>query len=120
MSNNDSNIQFPVALKPLLTNFVVNVLRDRIPSDQLPSYAAEYFSARQNVIPPSPSTIDGDIHQMGTFLSNQDGRKTEKNEGDTGSQPERRHSVWGGSPVEKFLRLCSAFLLVLFRILIEI
>ncbi len=94
MSNNDQTIQFPIALKPLLTDFVVNVLRDRIPSDQLSSYAAQYFSQRQN-IQPSLSTIndDDDVEQTGVFLTNQNDGITEKNES------ERRKSVWGGSPV---------------------
>lgn len=116
-----SNIQFPVALKPLLTNFVVNVLRDRIPSDRLPSYAAEYFSNRQNLIP-SMINDDGDVEQTAMFLTNQIGGRFEKNEGDTSNQPQRRKSVWGGSPVEKCY--CCFFSLsaisVSFRILIEI
>lgn len=105
MPNNDPNIQFPIALKPLLTNFVVNVLRDRIPSDQLPSYAAEYFSSRQ------ASTIndDGDVEQTALFLTNQISGRMEKNEGDANDQPQRRKSVWGGSPVEKLYCLSVQF-----------
>src|ERR1700723_2002504 len=70
MSNNEQTIQFPVALKPLLTDFVVNVLRDRIPSDQLSSYAAQYFSERQNT-QPYISTNDDNEEQTGVFLTNQ-------------------------------------------------
>jgi hypothetical protein len=93
MSNNEQSIEFPVALKPLLTDFVVNVLRDRIPSEKLSSYAAEYFSERQN-IQPSRSTIDEE--QTGVFLTNQTSKISQQNDD---NEPERRKSVWGGSPV---------------------
>jgi hypothetical protein len=91
MSNNEQSIEFPVALKPLLTDFVVNVLRDRIPSENLSSYAAQYFSERQNI---QPLMIDeDDEEQTGVFLTNQTSGISQNNE------EQRRKSVWGGSPV---------------------
>jgi hypothetical protein len=96
MSNNEQNIQFPVALKPLLTDFVVNVLRDRIPSDQLSSYAAQYFSDRQNI---PPSLADDHEQPTGVFLTNRSSGISQKNEDQTNNEQERRKSVWGGSPV---------------------
>jgi hypothetical protein len=91
MSNNEQSIEFPVALKPLLTDFVVNVLRDRIPSENLSSYAAQYFSERQNI---QPLIIDeDDEEQTGVFLTNQTSGISQNNE------EQRRKSVWGGSPV---------------------
>ncbi|CAF3007534.1 unnamed protein product [Rotaria sp. Silwood2] len=98
MSNNEQTIQFPVALKPLLTDFVVNVLRDRIPSDQLPSYAVQYFSERQNT-QPYISTIDDNREQTGIFLTNQtNGVVSEKSDDSINNEKQRRKSVWGGSP----------------------
>lgn len=77
MSNpNEQTIQFPIALKPLLIDFVLNVLRDRIPSNELSTYAAEYFSERQN---------------DRTTMTSEENLVDEKNQ--------RRKSVWGGSPV---------------------
>ncbi len=89
MSNNEQTIQFPVALKPLLTDFVVNVLRERIPSDQLSSYAAQYFSERQNIQPYISE------EQTGVFLTNQTSGISQKSD----ESIQRRKSVWGGSPV---------------------
>ncbi|CAF3985345.1 unnamed protein product, partial [Rotaria sp. Silwood1] len=96
--NNEQTIQFPVALKPLLTDFVVNVLRDRIPSDQLPSYAVQYFSERQNT-QPYVSTIDDNREQTGIFLS-QDTNDivSQKSDDSINKEKQRRKSVWGGSP----------------------
>ena len=85
MSNsNEQTIQFPVALKPLLTDFVLNVLRDRIPSDDLFTYAAQYFAERQFHQP---------SEQTGVFLNQQ------SNDEDLANEKQRRKSVWGGSPV---------------------
>lgn len=98
MSNNDQTIQFPVALKPLLTDFVVNVLRDRVPSDELSSYAAQYFAERKHN-QPSASSIDEQYQQTGTFLTNQTSRISEKSEEILPQEKQRRKSVWGGSPV---------------------
>jgi hypothetical protein len=93
MSNNEQTIQFPVALKPLLTDFVVNVLRDRIPSDKLSSYAAQYFSERQN------TQLYDNEEQAGVFLTNQSSGISQKSEDSINDEKERRKSVWGGSPV---------------------
>lgn len=91
MSNNEQSIQFPVGLKPLLTNFVVNVLRDRISSDELSSYAAQYFIEKQQI-----QTKDNNQGQIGVFLTNQSSGILQKND-----EKQRRKSVWGGSPVQK-------------------
>jgi hypothetical protein len=99
MSNNEQSIQFPVALKPLLTDFVVNVLRDRIPSDQLSSYAAQYFSGRQNI-----QTADDNQEQTGVFLTNQSSGISEKTD-----EKQPRQSVWGGSPVQ--IKILENFLI---------
>jgi hypothetical protein len=99
MSNNEQTIQFPVALKPLLTDFVVNVLRERIPSDQLSSYAVQYFSERQNSKSYIP-TIDDNEEQTGIFLTNQTSGISQKSDDSTNNEKQRRKSVWGGSPVE--------------------
>jgi hypothetical protein len=88
MSNNEQPIEFPVALKSLLTDFVVDVLRNQVPSENLSTYAAQYFSERQNI---QPSTIDEG--ETGVFLTNQTNGISDSNE------PQRRKSVWGGSPV---------------------
>lgn len=90
MSNNEQSIQFPVALKPLLTDFVVDVLRNGIPSDELPSYAAQYFSERQNI-----QAVDDSQEQTGVFLTNQSSGISQKND-----EKQPRQSVWGGSPVQ--------------------
>jgi hypothetical protein len=95
MSNNEQTIQFPVALKPLLTDFVVNVLRDRIPSDKLSSYAAQYFSERQNL---QPLTNDNE-EQTGVFLTNQSSGISRKSEKSINDEKQRRKTVWGSSPV---------------------
>ena len=98
MSNNDQTIQFPVALKPLLTDFVVNVLRDRIPSNQLSSYAAQYFSERQQT-QSYPSTSDSQEQSAGVFLTNQTSGVTQASDDSVSGDKQRRKSVWGGSPV---------------------
>ena len=98
MSNNEQTIQFPIALKPLLTDFVVNVLRDRIPSDQISSYAAHYFSERQTT-QALTSTGDDQHERTGTFLTNQASGISEKSEESLTDDKQRRKSVWGGSPV---------------------
>ncbi|CAF1163420.1 unnamed protein product [Adineta steineri] len=97
MSNNEQTIQFPVALKPLLTDFVVNVLRERIPSDQLSSYAVQYFSERQNLKSYIP-TNDDQEEQTGIFLTNQISGISQKSDDSTNNEKQRRKSVWGGSP----------------------
>jgi hypothetical protein len=99
MSNNEQTIQFPVALKPLLTDFVVNVLRDRIPSDQLSSYAAQYFSERQNTQPYISANDDDNKEQTGVFLTNQRSGISQKSNDSVDNDKQRRKSVWGGSPV---------------------
>lgn len=93
MSNNDQTIEFPVALKPLLTDFVVHVLRDRIPSNQLSSYAVQYFSERQKH--PTVSTSN---------VNNQNDSTNGTNDESTDILKQRRKSVWGGSPVSIKLR----------------
>jgi hypothetical protein len=118
MSNNEQTIQFPVALKPLLTDFVVNVLRERIPSDQLSSYAAQYFSERQNT-QPYISTIDDNEEETGTFLTNQTSGISQKSKDSISDDKQRRKSVWGGSPVMS-VHFCSCFNDYTFRTLIEI
>ncbi|CAF1085761.1 unnamed protein product, partial [Adineta ricciae] len=91
MPNNDQTIQFPVALKPLLTDFVVNVLRERIPSEQLSSYAVQYFSAKQNI-------NSHGTEQTGLFLTNQTSEKSNESVANLSNEKQRRQSVWGGSP----------------------
>lgn len=123
MSNNEQTIQFPIALKPLLTDFVVNVLRDRIPSDQLSSYAAHYFSEQQTT--QRPTAITDDQHERtGTFLTNQASGLSQKSEEDLTDEKQRRKSVWGGSPVSPTKGFLSFSLLTvgsdLCRIRIEI
>lgn len=99
MSNNDQTIQFPIALKPLLTDFVVNVLRDRVPSDQLSSYAAQYFTEQQNKTQSYVSTIDNHVEQTDTFLTHHSSTTSQTNNDNINSEKQRRKSVWGGSPV---------------------
>jgi hypothetical protein len=94
MSNNEQTIQFPVALKPLLTDFVVNVLRERVPSDKLSSYAAQYFSQRQSL-----SINDDNKEQTGVFLTNQSSEISQKSEDSINDEKQRRKTVWGSSPV---------------------
>ena len=98
MSNNEQTIQFPVALKPLLTDFVIHVLRDRIPSDQLSSYAVQYFSERQN-IQIDTSAIDNMDERTGVFLTNQTSNTSQTNDDIISNEEQRRKSVWGGLPV---------------------
>ncbi|CAM4773371.1 unnamed protein product [Rotaria magnacalcarata] len=97
MSNNEQTIQFPVALKPLLTDFVVHVLRDRISSDQLPSYAVQYFSERQNA-QPYIATLDDNTESAGTFVTHQTSCISNQNDDIISDEKQRRKSVWGGSP----------------------
>lgn len=98
MPNDEQAIQFPIALKPLLTDFVVNVLRDRIPSDQLSSYAVRYFTEKQN-IKSSVSAKEDNGNEIGIFLTNQTSRTSHQNEDGISKEKQRRKSVWGGSPV---------------------
>jgi len=112
MSNNEQSITFPNGLKSLLTDFVVDVLRNRVPSDQLPSYAAEYFSQKQNVSMP-------DNEQTGTFLSKQNNENVPVN---VSEETQRRKSVWGGSPVCEQISFVICFFVSIrtLRIQIEI
>lgn len=98
MSNSEQTVQFPLALKPLLTDFVVNVLRDRIPSEQLPSYAVQYFAERQNANSYLPTSDENEEH-MSVFLTNQASGVSQKSEESVTDDQRRRKSVWGGSPV---------------------
>jgi hypothetical protein len=99
MSNNEQTIQFPVALKPLLTDFVVNVLREQVPSDKLSSYAAQYFSERQNIQPSLSTNDDNNKEQTGVFLTNQSNGISQKSEDSINDEKQRRKTVWDSSPV---------------------
>lgn len=114
MSNNEQTITFPDGLKSLLTDFVVDVMRNRISSDRLSSYAAEYFSQKRSL-----SVSDDEDEQIGTFLSNQTSNTVQQSQENINEETQRRKSVWGGSPVENILSSLY-FHSRIFRIQIEI
>jgi hypothetical protein len=100
MSNNEQAIEFPVALKPLLTDFVVHVLRERISSDRLSSYAARYFADRQHTSV-DVSNVDDAHDRTGVFLVDRTNGIGHIDDTAVSPDRQRRKSVWGGSPVHE-------------------